>query len=166
MVGRWIGAQREKRKGDNRKRFTYMRSIMITILLSGIVLIGASSCATMSKAPLASGEVRLLSMDVVGAGLEAYSSFAVNIFFEAARNPEITKVCFYEARRWWRYCSDVSDTSYFTLGTKKSSQVHLPGIDPGSHRVECHAEYVLDGQIRSTNVVFTQIIAHASPMTQ
>ncbi len=57
-----------------------MRSILITLLLSAIVLLGASSCATMSKEPFASGEVRLLSMNVVGAGLEAYSSFAVNVF--------------------------------------------------------------------------------------
>ncbi len=140
------------------------KSMLIAILLSGIVLIGASSCATVSKEPLASGEVRLLSMDVVGAGLEAYSSFAVNIFFEAAGNPEITKACFYEARRWWRYCSDVSNKSYFTLGTKRAFQVRLPGIDPGSHRVECFAEYIRDGEIRRTNVIFTQITAGKSPM--
>ena len=136
----------------------------MTILLSGIVLLGASSCATVPKEPLAPGEVRLLSMDVVGAGLEAYSSFAVNIFFEAAGNPEITKACFYEAWQWWRYCSDVSDISYFTLGTKRAFQVRLPGIDPGSYRVECFAEYVRNGETLRTNVVFTQITASVSPM--
>jgi len=138
----------------------------LIILLSGIVLLGASSCATVSKAPLASGEVRLLSMDVVGAGLEAYSSFAVNIFFEAAGNPGITRVCFYETSWWWRYCSDISDISYFTFGTKRAFQVRLPGIDPGSHRVECFAEYVRSGETRRTNVIFTQITAGKSPMTQ
>ena len=139
-----------------------MKSISLTILLSGIVLLGASSCATIPKTPLVSGEVRLLSMNIVGAGLEAHSSFAINIFYEAAGNPEIKRVCFYETRRWWQYCSDVSDISYFTFGTKRAFQVWLPGIDPGSHRVECYAEYVRDGEIRRTNVIFTQIVAHAS----
>ena len=36
-----------------------MRSILITVLLSGVVLLIASSCATVPKEPLASGEVRL-----------------------------------------------------------------------------------------------------------
>ncbi len=142
-----------------------MRSMPVIIFLSGVVLLGASSCATMPKEPLASGEVRLLSMNVVGAGLEAYSSFAINVFFEAAGNPKIKRVCFYESRRL-QYCFDESDVSYFTLGTKRAFQVRLPGIGPGSHRVECYAEYLRDGEIRRTNVVFTQIIAHTSPMTQ
>ena len=43
-----------------------MRSLLIIILLSGIVLVGASSCATMSKAPLASGEVRLFKYGCFG----------------------------------------------------------------------------------------------------
>jgi len=60
-----------------------MRSILITILLIGIVLLGASSCATVPKEPLASGEVRLLSIGVPGAVLSAETSFPVNIFFEA-----------------------------------------------------------------------------------
>ncbi len=158
--------RREKTKESNGRRFISIRSILITGVLSGIVLIGLSSCATVSKEPLTSGEVRLIRMDAVGAGLEAHSSFAINIFYEAAGNPEIKRVCFYETRRWWRYCSDVSDVSYFTLGTKRAFQVRLPGIDPGSHRVECFAEYVRDGEIRRTNVVFTQIIAHASPIAQ
>ena len=147
-----------------RKEIHRVGSTLLIILIIGIVLFGASSCATVSKAPLAPGEVRLLSMNVVGAGLEARSSFAVNIFFEAAGNPQIKKVCFYETRQWSRYCFDLSDRSYFTLGTRKGFQVWLPGIGPGSHRIECYAEYVRDGEIRNTNVVFTQIIASVSPM--
>lgn len=142
-----------------------MRSIGLTVLFSGIVLLGVSSCATMSRVPLAPGEVRLLSMDVVGAGLEAYSSFAVNVFFEAAGDPKIKRACLYELR-WGKYCSDVSDASYFTLGTKRAFQVRLPGIGPGSHRVECYAEYIRDGMTRATNVIFTQIVAGTSPITE
>ncbi len=147
---------------ENSERATSMMSISIALLLSWIVFLGLSSCATTPKTPLAPGEVRLLSMDVVGAGLEAHSSFAVNIFFGAAGIPKIQRVCFYELWRY-QYCSEVTDASYFTLGKKRGFQVRLPGIGPGSHRVECYAEYVRNGEIQRTNVVFTQIIAHASP---
>jgi len=135
-----------------------MRSISIAILLSGIVLLGASSCATVSKAPLAPGEVRLLSMDIVGAGVEANSSFAVNVFFEASGHPRIERACFYESGEE-PSCFDSSDISYLTLATKRAFQVYLPGLSAGSHMVECYAEYIRDGETRKTNVVFTQIIA-------
>jgi hypothetical protein len=133
-----------------------MRTILIIILLGGIVLLGASSCATVPKESLASGEVRLLNIGVPGAGIEAETSFAVNIFFEAVGNPQIKRVCFYESGEepnWF----DVSDISYFTLGTKRAFRVYLPGLSFGSHRVECYAEYIRDGETRKTNVVFTQI---------
>ena len=138
-----------------------MRSILIAILLSGFVWIGAFSCATVSKGPLGSSEVRLLSMDVVGAGLEAHASFAVNVFFEAAGNPQIKRACFYEQGEK-PSCFDVSVASYITFGTKKAFQVYLPGMSVGSHRVECYAEYIREGETRKTNVVFTQIIAGAN----
>ncbi len=134
------------------------RSILITVLLSGVVFLVASSCATVPKDPLASGEVRLLSIDVVGAGVVANSSFAVNVFFEASGPPQIKRVCFYEPREK-STCFDASDLSYVTLGTKSAFQVYLPGFDNGSHRVECCAEYIRGGETRKTNVVFTQIIA-------
>jgi len=85
------------------------------------------------------------------------ASFAVNIFFEAAGEPEIKRACFYEP---WEEpsCFDASDVSYVTLGTKRAFQLYLPGVSLGSHRVECHAEYIRDGETRKTNVVFTQIL--------
>jgi hypothetical protein len=131
-----------------------MRSILITVLLSGVVLLIASSCATVPKEPLASGEVRLLSIEVLGSGIKANSSFAVNIFFEAAGNPRIKRACFYEPGEE-PSCFDVS---YVTLGTKIGFQVQLPGVNTGSHRVECYAEYIRDGEIRKTNVIATQIL--------
>ena len=133
-----------------------MRSILITILLSGTVLLGASSCATVPKEPLASGEVRLLSIGVPGAAILAEESFAVNIFFEAVGNPQIKRACFFESREE-PYCFDVSDVSYFTLGTKRAFRAYLPGLTVGSHRVECYAEYIRDGETRKTNMIFTQI---------
>ena len=135
-----------------------MRSILISILLGEIVCLGVSSCVTVPKEPLASGEVRLLGMEVVGAGVEANSSFAVNIYFEAAGDPEIRRACFYESGEE-PSCFEVSDASSMTLGTKKAFQVYLPGLNVGSHRVECYAEYIRAGERRKTNVVFTQIFA-------
>jgi hypothetical protein len=135
-----------------------MRSIIMTVLTGGVVLPVVFSCATVPKEPLASGEVRLLSIDVLGAGVEANSSFPVNVFFEEAGNPQIKRACFYEPGEE-SSCFDVSNVSYLTLGTKRAFQVHLPGINVGSHRVECYAEYIRDGVTRKTNVVFTQIIA-------
>ncbi len=135
-----------------------MRSILLAVLLGGVVLLIASSCATVPREPLASGEVRLLTIDVLGSGIEANASFPVNIFFEAAGKPEIKRACFYESGEG-PYCLDVSDLSYVTLGTKRAFQVYLPGVSVGSHRVECYAEYIRDGETRKTNVVSIQISA-------
>jgi len=50
-------------------------------VLAGIAILSlVLSCATMRMESLASGEIRLLSMDVLGAGIEANASFAVNVF--------------------------------------------------------------------------------------
>ena len=133
-----------------------MRTILIIILLGGVVLLGVSSCATVPKEPLASGEVRLLSIGVPGAVISAIESFAVNVFFEAVGNPQIKRACFFESGEE-PYCFDISDASYFTLGGKRAFQVYLPGPGVGSHRVECYAEYIRDGETRKTNVIFTQI---------
>jgi len=133
-----------------------MRSILITVLLSGVVLLIASSCATVPTKPLASGELRLLSMDVVGSGgVEADVSFAVNVFFEAAGKPEIKRACFYESGEE-ASCFDVSPA---TFGPKRYFQVYLPGMNVGPHAVECYAEYIRDGETRKTNVIATQISA-------
>lgn len=128
---------------------------LIGVLMGVVILLLVFSCTTVPKEPLASGEVRLLSIDALGAGVEANSSFAVNVFFEAAGNPGIKRACFYESGQE-PYCSDVS---YVALGTKRGFQVYLPGLNVGSHRLECYAEYIRHGETRKTNVVFTQIIA-------
>jgi len=125
-------------------------------MIAGAVLSIISSCATVSKEPLASGEVRLLSISVPGAGIEAETSFAVDIFFEAVGNLQIKRACFSESREG-PYCFDVSDASYVTFGAKRAFRVYLPGLSPGPHRVECYAEYIRDGETRKTNVVFIQI---------
>ena len=52
----------------------------IGVLVGVVIILLVLSCATVPKEPLASGEVRLLSIDALGAGIEADTSFAVNIF--------------------------------------------------------------------------------------
>ncbi len=131
---------------------------LIHVLMGTVMMLLVSSCATVPKQPVASGEVRLLSVDALGAGVEAYTPFAVNIFFEAAIKPEIKRACFYYSGNG-PYCLDVSDRSFVTLGTKTAFQVYIPGLSVGSHRVECYAEYIRDGETRKSNMVFTQIIA-------
>jgi len=132
-----------------------MMKFLIVVLMGVGILLLVFSCATVPTQPLAPGEVRLLSMDVLGGGVQANSSFAVNIFFEAAGNPQIKRACFSESQEG-PYCSDVS---YLTLGTKRGFQVYLPGLSVGSHRVECYAEYIRDGETRKTNVIAAQIVA-------
>jgi len=131
-----------------------MRSIFMAILLGGILLLEVSSCATMPKESLARGEVRLLSIDVLGAGIKANIFFPVNVFFEAVGEPEIQRACFYGS---WNgpYCFNINYADY---GAKKAFQVHLPGANPGSHRMECYIEYIQGGEIRRTNVIATQAL--------
>ncbi len=135
-----------------------MMKFLVGGLLGIIILLSVFSCATVPKQPLASGELRLISIDALGAGVEANTSFAVNVFFEAVGNLEIKKACFYDSGKG-PYCFDVSDESYLTLGKKRAFQVYLPGLNVGSHRVECYAEYIRDGETRKTNVIATQIFA-------
>jgi hypothetical protein len=155
VVDREMKREKEGRIG---RRFMIMKSILIAVLIAGVVSSVVSSCATVPKEPLASGEVRLLRIGVPGAGIEANTSFEVNIFFEAVGNPQIKRACFSESGEG-PYCFDLSDASYVTLGSKRAFRVYLPGVSVGSHRVECYAEYIRDGETRKTNMVFTQISA-------
>jgi len=152
--------KREK-EGKTGRRFMIVKSTLIAVLIAGVVSLVVSSCATVPKEPLVPGEVRLLSIAMPGAGLEAETSFAVNIFFEAVGTPQIKRACFFELGEGL-YCLNVSDESYFSLGTKRAFQVYLPGVSEGSHRVECYAEYIRDGEARKTNVVFIQVTAGVS----
>ena len=131
-----------------------MRSLLTGILLSGIVLLMGSSCATVPKEPLAPGEVRLLSMELLGIGVKEGSAFPINVFFEGEGRVDIKKACFYESKER-QYCSPVS---YVFLGGKKAFQVYLPSTKAGSYRVECYAEYVSKGELRKTNIIATQIL--------
>ncbi len=131
---------------------------LIRVLIGVVIMLLVFPYATVPRESVASGEVRLLSIDALGAGVEANTSFAVNVFFEAVGKPEIKKACFYDSGKG-PYCFDVSDESYLTLGKKSAFQLYLPGLSTGSHMVECYAEYIRDGETRKTNVIATQIFA-------
>ena len=126
----------------------------MAILLGGILLLEVSSCATVPKVSLASGGVRLLSINLPGAGIKANMSFPVNVLFEAVGEPEIQRACFYGS---WNglHCFNINYAAY---GAKKAFQVHLPGVNTGSHRVECCIEYIQGGEVRRTNVIAAQIL--------
>jgi len=146
----------KNQRGDEereQKEGTPIRSVIIGMLLSGIVLLVGSSCATVPKEPLAPGEIRLLSMEVLGTGIKEGAAFPVNVFFEGEGRVEIKRACFYESKER-QYCSKVS---YVTWGTKRAFQVYLPSTKSGSYKVECYAEYVRNGEIQRTNVIVTQI---------
>ena len=130
-----------------------MRPALIGMLLSGIVLATVCSCATVPNEPLAPGEIRLLSVEVLGSGIKEGAAFPVNVFFEGEGRVEIKKACFYESEER-QYCSDVS---YVTWGTKRAFQVYLPSTKSGFYRVECYVEYIRNGEIRKSNVIVTQI---------
>jgi len=109
---------------------------------------------TVPKESLAPGGVRLLSINLPGTGIRANITFPVIVFFEAVGEPEIQRACFYGS---WNgpYCFNITYAAY---GAKKSFQVHLPGVNTGSHRVECCIEYIQGGEIRRTNVIAAQIL--------
>ena len=72
-----------------------MRSILIAVLVGGVVILSISSCATVPKEPLASGELRLLSMQVpMKEDIKVNFPFMANINFEADSKPEIRTACF------------------------------------------------------------------------
>ncbi len=124
------------------------------IWFSLIVLLLVSSCATVPTEPLASGELRLLSMHVPMKGdIKVNFPFVVNINFEADGKPEIRTACFSFSGDG-PYCLKVTDVSYGFPGTIK---VQVRAKNSGSHALESYVFYVRDGKTQPTNVVGSQI---------
>ena len=72
-----------------------MKLILIAVLMSGAILLGASSCATVPTGPLAPGELRLLGGGIPRSGA-AYrgTPYEVEIAFKADAKPTIRRACF------------------------------------------------------------------------
>jgi len=129
-----------------------MRSLLIAA--AGFFLLLASFCATVPTTPLASGELRLLSMHVpMKEDIKVNFPFVVNINFEAEGKPEIRTACFYFSGDG-PYCFKLTDVNYGLPGTIK---VQIRAKNSGSYALESYVFYVRDGKPQPTNVVNCQI---------
>jgi hypothetical protein len=127
-----------------------MRFILVAILMTGIVLSVVSSCATVPTGPLASGEVRLLSMDVPEKErIRAKSRYDVIINFQADGKPEIETACFSWSGDGPR-CFKVKDVTFGSPGTIK---VKLYTYNSGVYMLEGYVVYIRDGKTEKSNVV-------------
>jgi hypothetical protein len=131
-----------------------MKPSLIFILAYGVILVSVSSCATVPTEPLASGELRLLSMHVpMGEEIRLNFPFVVNINFEADGTPEIRTACFYFSGDG-PYCVKVTDVDYGSPGTMR---LQVQGKISGTHALECYVFYVQNGKTKPTNIVSCQI---------
>lgn len=127
-----------------------MMLIRIAFLTGVIVLLLISSCATVPKEPLTSGELRLLSMQVpMKEDIKVNFPFVVNIQFEADGKPEIRTACLSFSGDG-PYCSKVTDVNYGSPGTIK---VQVRAKNSGSLALESYVYYLRDGKVQPTNVV-------------
>lgn len=133
-----------------------MRSILITVLLSGVVLLIASSCVTVPKEPLASGEVRLLSIEVPASGnLVVGLSYNICFTFDADGKPEMSRACCYWSGNPDRqYCYKVKNVKY---GSPGNFSVDLSPPYPDQQRLKCYVDYVRDGKRQRTNAVTSTV---------
>jgi hypothetical protein len=128
-----------------------MKFISIAVLMTGAVLLGISSCATVSK-PLTPGELRLLSILVPEKeNIRLHLPFIVNMSFEADGEPEIKSACFYFADDG-PHCFKVTDVNYGLRGTIKL-QIHTS--NPGARLLKGYVLYIRDGKVQPTNMVST-----------
>lgn len=131
-----------------------MRSPLISILTYGIIFLLISSCATVPTEPLASGELRLLTMHVpMREEIKLNFPFVADINFEAVGTPEIRTACFYFSGDG-PYCVKVADVNYGSPGTIR---VEVRAKMSGTHTLESYVFYVQDGKTKRTNTVSYQI---------
>jgi hypothetical protein len=126
-----------------------MKSIRIALSTGLIVLLLVSSCATVPTDPLASGELRLLSIHPEKGDIKVNFPFVVNINFEAEGKPEIRTACFSFSGDG-PYCFKVTDVNYGSPGTIK---VQVKAKSSGSQALESYVYYLRDGKVQPTNVV-------------
>jgi hypothetical protein len=131
-----------------------LKSLSMAFLMGGAVLFLVASCATVQTDPLASGELRLIGMEVSQREeLRERLPFVVSIRFAADHSPEILKACFFWSGRG-PTCSNIKDVNYGTPGTVRTQ---ILSKDPGRHLLEAYLVYIRDGKTQTTNVVGTNI---------
>jgi len=124
----------------------------MVVLMGGAILLGASSCATVSKEPLTSGELRLLSagLPVVGV-VKIGMPYEVKITFIADGEPRIRRACFsWSGEGPYCYPIKPQDVAY---GSPGSFSIMLLPAFAGAYRAECYVEYYQGTKILRTNVV-------------
>ncbi len=128
-----------------------MKRVWAAILMSVAVLLAISSCATMQSGPLEPGELKLLTLHVPENGnLKLLVPYRATITFKADGKPEIRRVCM----SWsgdGPYCSRPKEVKY---GSEAYIEVEFYAR-ADTNRLECYAEYVLDGKVRRTNKVMS-----------
>jgi len=132
-----------------------MRFTLIAIFVGGVVILSISSCATVPTEPLATGELRLLSIYVPGKEeIKVNFPFVVNINFETDGKPEFRTACFSFSGDG-PYCYKVTDVNYGSPGAIK---VQVQAKNSGSYTLESYIYYYIkDGKVQPTNVVNCQI---------
>ncbi len=127
-----------------------MRCVLIAVLISVVAVLLVFSCATVPTEPLASGELRLLSLRVpMKEDIRVNFAFPVSISFEADGKPEIRTACISFSGDG-PYCYKVTDVNYGPPGTIK---VQVRAKNSGSYALESYIYYIKDGKVRPTNVV-------------
>ncbi len=126
-----------------------VRTMKVAVSL-GIMLFLISSCASVPVKSLASGEMRLVRMDVSPKDdIREALPFNVTIGFESEGQPEIITACFF-----WSgagpYCSKITDVTYGPPGMIK---LQLRPRSAGMVSLEAYVAYKKDGNTESTNVV-------------
>jgi len=131
-----------------------VRAIWIVVLAGGVAMLSIFSCATVPTEPLASGELRLLSIHVpMKEDIRINFPFVVNINFEADGKPEVRTACLSFSGDG-PYCQKVTDINYGTPGTLK---LQVRAKNSGSHALETYVLYIQNGKTQPTNVVGCQI---------
>jgi hypothetical protein len=128
------------------------RSLFMVVLVGGAILLGGSSCATVSKEPLAPGELRLLSasLPVVGVVKEGLP-YEVKITFIADGEPRMRRACFSWSGEG-PYCYPINPKDV-EFGSPGSFRMMLYPAFVGAYRAECYVEYFQGRKVLRTNVV-------------
>jgi len=131
-----------------------MKSILVTSLIGGVVLLLLSSCATVPTEPLGPDELRLLDIQIPGAGrIKAGALYTINVRYETGGQPKIQRIC-YSLGGYEPKCSRATGIELGWVGT---FQMDIGGNDIGPQPLEIYVEYIREGKIRRTNVVSTTV---------
>ena len=131
-----------------------MKPILIAVFMGIALLLGVSSCATVTTEPLGEGELRLLKINIPENGnLRLALAYSVEFSFEANGQPEIDRViCYCGGEEPYYY--KIREVRY---GSPGSFTIDFSAVGTGSERVECYAIYTRDGRKQRTNPVFSHI---------